>query len=63
MSGVQEVKEIQFYTVNDVMQMLGVKQTKAYEIIRIMNDELEEMGKLTITGKVNKKYFDEKIYS
>lgn len=59
----QEVKEIQFYTVNDVMQMLGVKQTKAYEIIRRMNDELEEMGKLTINGKVNKKYFDEKIYS
>lgn len=59
----KEVTEIQFYTVNDVMQMLGVKQTKAYEIIRRMNDELEEMGKLTITGKVNKKYFDEKIYS
>lgn len=59
----QEVKEIQFYTVNDVMQMLGVKQTKAYEIIRRMNDELEEMGKLTINGKANKKYFDEKIYS
>lgn len=59
----KEVTEIQFYTVNDVMQMLGVKQTKAYEIIRRMNDELEEMGKLTITGKVNKKYFDKKIYS
>ncbi len=58
----QETKEIQFYTVNDVMQMLGVKQTKAYEIIRKMNDELEEMGKLTINGKVNKKYFDEKVY-
>jgi prophage antirepressor-like protein len=58
----QEVKEIQFYTVKDVMQMLGIKQTKAYEIIRRMNDELEEMGKLTINGKVNKKYFDEKIY-
>lgn len=55
--------EIQFYTVSDVMQMLGVKQTKAYEIIRRMNDELEDMGKLTINGKVNKKYFDEKIYS
>lgn len=53
--------EIQFYQVEDVMAMLGVGQTKAYQIIRELNKELKAMGKITISGKVNKKYFDEKI--
>lgn len=55
------VIEIQFYTVNDVMEMLGIGQTKAYQIIRDLNKELQAMGKITIAGKVNKKFFDERI--
>lgn len=43
------------------MKILGIGKTKAYEIIRELNQELEEMGKLTLNGKVNKKYFDEKV--
>lgn len=56
-----KVLEIQFYTVDEVMTMLGVGKTKAYEIIRELNQELKEMGKLTVIGKINKKYFDEKV--
>lgn len=56
-----KVAEIQFYDVNDVMKMTGVAQTKAYEIIKNMNQELEDKGKLTIRGKIHKKYFDEKV--
>lgn len=56
-----ETLEVQFYQVEDVMAMLGVGQTKAYQVIRELNKELKAMGKITIAGKVNKKYFDEKI--
>ena len=56
-----KVTEIQFYTVEEVMAILGIGKTKAYEVIRELNRELEEMGKLTINGKINKKYFDEKV--
>lgn len=52
----------QFYTVNDVMDILQVKEAKAYKIIRKLNSELEEKGFIVVAGKISKKYFDEKTY-
>lgn len=52
----------QFYTVNDIMEILQVKEAKAYKIIRKLNSELEEKGFIVVAGKVSKKYFDEKAY-
>lgn len=51
-----------FYRVEDVMEMLEVKETKAYQIMRQLNDELKQKGKLTVAGRVSKKYFDERMY-
>ena len=59
---VSSTAEIQFYTVQDVMILLGIKQTKAYEIIRELNKELKDQGKITVAGRVSKKYFDERVY-
>lgn len=52
----------QFYTVQDVMKILQVKESKAYKIIRQLNAELEVKGYLVVAGKVSKKYFMEKVY-
>lgn len=52
-----------FYNVEEVMAMLGVQRSKAYEVIRILNKELKAQGFIVIEGKVAKKYFDEKLYS
>lgn len=52
----------QFYTVKDVMRILQVKQTKAYKIIRELNEELEQRGYIVVSGKVSKRYFYEKVY-
>lgn len=51
-----------FYSVTDVCEMLEVSTTKGYQIIRQLNRELQDKGYITIAGKVNKKYFDEKYY-
>lgn len=51
-----------FYNSDEVAQMLGISKSKAYAIIRSLNAELKEKGLLVIHGKVNKKYFSEKIY-
>lgn len=56
------VKQLEFYRVDDVMAMMQVKETKAYAIIRELNNELKEKGKIVINGRVPKKYFDERIY-
>ena len=55
------MQETMIYTAKDVAAMLAVSESKAYQIIREMNKELVEMGKLTITGKINKRYFDKKM--
>lgn len=51
-----------YYDVKDVMSILMVKQAKAYAIMKDLNNELKEMGYLTISGKVPSKYFNEKLY-
>ena len=51
-----------FYTVIDVMAMLGVKESKAYKVMQGLSKELQARGYITISGKVPVKYFDEKYY-
>lgn len=51
-----------YYTVKDVMVILGCKQTKAQDIIRQLNKEMEEKGYMKYPkGKVSKKYFNERF--
>lgn len=49
--------ESRYYFVEDVMAMMEVRETKAYEIIKALNDELKDMGKVIIPGRVPKTYF------
>lgn len=44
------------------MEMLDIKQTKAYALIRKLNKELEAQGKIVVSGRVSRKYFDERMY-
>ncbi len=45
----------------DVSRLLGIKIGMAYKLIRELNAELKAMGKLTIRGKVNRKYLESKL--
>lgn len=51
-----------FVDVKEVQYILGIGQTKAYEIIRKYNEELVKQGYLTIRGRCPRKYFEQKIY-
>ena len=52
-----------YLTVSDVQGYLGISKSKAYGIIRKLNDELKDDGYLTISGKVSRAYFEKKIYA
>lgn len=52
----------QMYNVKDVQEILGVGESKAYQFIRIMNEELREKGFLTVQGKVPAAYMQERFY-
>lgn len=49
------------YTADDVAEMLHISKSKAYQVIASLNKELKELGKLTIRGKINKRYFNQKL--
>lgn len=51
-----------FYRVSDVMRLTGTGKSKAYQIIRQLNGELEKAGYLTIPGKVSRAYFNERLF-
>lgn len=51
-----------FFSVAEVAELLGISKSKAYAIIRSLNEELEQQGFITFSGKISKKYFQEKVY-
>jgi len=48
-------------TAGEVAAALGCHISMAYKLIRQWNAELEAMGKITIKGKVIRKYFESKL--
>ena len=51
-----------FLKVDDVMQILGISKSAAYNIMRQLNNELKEKGYAVIGGKISRKYFEERFY-
>lgn len=51
-----------FISVQEVADMLGISKSKAYRIVRELNEELEAKGFITVAGKVSRKFFEEKFY-
>lgn len=51
-----------FYSCEDIQKLLGVSRSKAYKLIRILNQELEAKNYIVISGKVPKRYFAERYY-
>lgn len=60
-SNSQGLSDKRFYTVTDVMDLLSVKETKAYEIIKDLNDELKEQKYYVVKARVPRKYFDKRF--
>lgn len=54
--------EKQVYNVDDIQALLGVSVSKAYQYIRVMNEELEEKGFLVVRGKVPRAYVEERFF-
>ncbi|WP_444880242.1 DNA-binding protein [Dysosmobacter welbionis] len=51
-----------FMRVNEVAEELGISVPYAYKLIRQMNEELAKTGCITISGRIDRKFFHEKFY-
>ena len=58
MEAVKEMEITKSYLdYQDLMTILGCSKRKAYNVIAMLNSELERQGAFYIAGKVNKAYF------
>lgn len=55
------MNEKNFLTAADVSEYMGVSVPMAYKIIRKLNDELRAQGYLTVSGRINRRYFEIKV--
>lgn len=56
------MEEKRFLTATDVSDYMCISVPLAYKIIRKLNEELHAQGYITVSGKVNRRYFESKIY-
>ena len=50
-----------FICAEEVAQELSVSKPYAYKLIRQLNEELKAKGFITISGRVNRQYFYERL--
>nr|WP_270441190.1 helix-turn-helix domain-containing protein [Butyricicoccus sp. AF86-03b2A] len=60
MKGVLKMNGTNFMRVEEVAEELNISKSYAYKIVQMLNTELKEKGILTISGRVNRKYFMER---
>ena len=48
--------------VDEVAKELEISESHAYKIMRKLNRELEAKGYITVAGRVNRQYFNERFY-
>ena len=51
-----------FMKVEEVADELGISVSYAYKLVHSLNQELQQMGYITLSGRIDRKYFHEKIY-
>ena len=51
-----------FMRVDEVATELGVSKPYAYKLIKKLNEELAKAGCITISGRIDRKFFHEKFY-
>lgn len=54
--------ENKFIRVDEVAKELDVSTSYAYKLIRQLNNELKAKGFVVIAGRVNRQYFNERLY-
>lgn len=55
------MSEQTFMNVEEVAKELGISKSYAYKIVRQLNAEMKSLGYLTISGRINRQFFLEKV--
>ena len=55
-------REKKFMRVEEVAEELDVSVSHAYKVMQKLNAELKEKGFITVSGRLNRQYFYERLY-
>jgi len=58
----EKIEVIEVYNANQVAKRLGISRASAYRLIDRLNRELEKENYIILSGKISKKYFEERLY-
>ncbi len=56
------ISDKKFLNASDVSEYMDISIPMAYKIIRRLNNELNANGYLTVSGKISRQYFEQKVY-
>lgn len=54
--------EKKFIRVDEVARELDISISHAYKIMHQLNEKLEAKGFVTVSGRLNRQYFNERLY-
>lgn len=57
-----ENEEVKFMRVTEVASLLECSESHAYKVMQKLNKELEEKGKITVKGRISRRYLIERVY-
>ena len=57
----KEQEPTKYVRVKEVMDLCSVSESRAYRIMRVLNDELKKQGFVTTAGRVSRKYLMERL--
>lgn len=56
-----EEAKSRFITAKEIASDCGISLSKSYQIIRQLNRELSGMKKITLSGRVNRRFYEQKM--
>lgn len=51
-----------FIKADEIAKELSISKPYAYKLVQKLNGELKAKGFITISGRISRKYFNEKVY-
>lgn len=57
-----ENEEAKFLRVTEVASLLECSESHAYKVMQKLNKELEAKGKITVKGRISRRYLMERVY-
>ena len=55
------MEDKKFLTVDEVAKEMSISKSYAYKIVKELNKEMNQMGYVTVAGRVNANYFNKKV--